>query len=573
MLPKIIVLVSFLLYYLAYRWYAGLLDKKIFQLRNTRDTPAWKQNDGVDYVPTRPSVLLGHHFASIAGLGPILGPAVAVIWGWLPALVWVIFGAIFIGAVHDFSALVLSVRAKGLSIGSLTESLLGKRARLLFLLIIFFLVSLAMGVFVIVLGFLFSPAGYPAVTAPSSLIMIVAMILGYLTFKKGYSLIKWGSLAFVVILAVIFLSESGIITEQTGVNFSNVQISSDSFMIIMLFYAFAASVLPVWLLLQSRDFLNSILLFLGLGCLYLGFFFTSTEFSAPALQLAPENAPDVFPFLFITIACGSISGFHALVSSGTTAKQLSTEKDAKLIGYGSMLGESLLGLLAILATTTVFSSQDEWKMYYGDWKSLAGLGNQVQIFIKGGGKFLTSLGLSLNIGESLLAFLVVSFALTSLDSATRLLRYNIEELSEYVPAKKLKSILQNRYISSIIAVISIGFFAFFKMNGQPAGKVLWQLFGTSNQLLGGLALLLASVYLYSRNKNPLYTLIPMILILNLSLIAMGENMIKFTRMPGAHLLFIVNGILMVLTGWLSIEGILAARRFKNNKIVSLDILT
>lgn len=187
MSPSLVVLIVFVLYYLGYRFYSGHLARKVFELREGAVTPAHRYKDGIDFLPTPPSILFGHHYASIAGLGPILGPAVAVIWGWVPALVWVVLGTIFIGAVHDFSALVLSARSGGVSIGSVTEHLVGRRARFLFLLVIFFLVSLAMGVFVLVLGFLFSPKGYPEVVAPTTVIMVLAMAVGWLSYKKGMS--------------------------------------------------------------------------------------------------------------------------------------------------------------------------------------------------------------------------------------------------------------------------------------------------------------------------------------------------------------------------------------------------
>jgi len=266
MSPGVVVIAALVVYFLGYKFYSGFLARKIFELRKDVQTPAHRYSDGVDFLPTPPYILFGHHFASIAGFGPILGPAVAVIYGWLPALLWVVFGTIFIGAVHDFSAMVLSVRAKGLSIGSLTENLIGRRAKLLFLLIIFFLVALAMGVFVFVLGILFSAkSGYPQVVTPSIVIMVLAMLMGYLSFKKGLPMRYLGLGAFlIVVVAAAFSSVPAardlINLEQTPWKF------------IMLGYAFLASVLPIWLLLQSRDYLNSLLLYLGMGLLYLGFF-------------------------------------------------------------------------------------------------------------------------------------------------------------------------------------------------------------------------------------------------------------------------------------------------------------
>ena len=568
MSPGVIVVFVFLIYFLAYRFYARFLADQVFQLRESFATPAHARNDGIDYVPTSPKILFGHHYASISGLGPILGPAVAVIWGWLPAILWVVFGTILIGAVHDFSALVLSVRSKGYSIGSITEYLMGKRAKALFLLIIFFLVSLAMGVFVLVLANLFSPGGFPQVATPSALIISLALLVGYMVYKKGFSIKYWGALSFVLVVTSIWLEDAHSISQASGLTG---MLDADSWKYIILTYAFFASVLPVWLLLQSRDFINSIFLVLGIILLYLGFFMSSAEFSAPMLQLNPKNAPPLLPFVFVLIACGSISGFHALVSSGTSAKQLNKETDAKVIGYGGMIGESLLGLIAILATTTLFSTQEAWHSAYGDYSAI-GLSQKVGFFIQGGASFLNSLGIPGTLTSSLIAFLVVSFALTSLDSGTRLLRYNIEELGNSLPFSRLKRITQNRYISSLLAVGAIAFIAFFKTGERSIGQLLWSLFGTTNQLLGALALLLASIYLYSRGKNPLYTLIPMIFLLVATTYAMFSQLHGFLMENTNLILIVMNVVLIILTAWLLVESLSAVKKYRDKKIKKLDII-
>ncbi len=571
MSPSIIVLFVFVFYFLGYKFYSKFLATKIFELRKDALTPAHRLKDGVDYVPTPPFILFGHHYASIAGLGPILGPAVAVIWGWLPALLWVVFGTLLIGAVHDFSALVLSIRSRGLSIGTITEYLIGKRAKLLFLLIIFFLVSLAMGVFVLVLGKLFSPAGFPNVVIPSTFIILIALLVGYLSYKKKLPIKYLGSIAFIFVLLSIWWGQQKETMEMFHLADSVNAPSASFWNFIILVYAFLASVFPVWLLLQSRDFLNSILLILGVFLSYLGFFLTETQFSAPMLQVYPKNAPPLLPFVFILIACGSISGFHALVSSGTSSKQLNKETDARLIGYGGMIGESLLGLIAILATTTVFESQGLWKESYGDFLALD-LGRKVNLFITGTASFLASIGIAKELTIGFVAFIVVSFALTSLDSGTRLLRYNIEELANFISLKRTKQIIQNRYISSFLAVSAIGFFAFFKSGDKSIGQIIWTLFGVTNQLLGAIALLLASIYLYSRGKNPLYTLIPMIFLLIASIYSMFYKSIEFIQKDANIILLFISISLIMMTFWLLLESILAIKKYKNQKNTKLDIL-
>ena len=564
MSPNYVVLIALVLYFLGYRFYARFLSNKVFSLRDNFITPAHSEADGVDYVPTSTGVLFGHHYASISGLGPILGPAIAVIWGWLPAVLWVVLGSIFIGAVHDFSALVLSVRSKGYSIGTITEYLMGRRAKLLFLFIIFFLVSLAMGVFVLVLSNLFSANGFPQVATPSTVIIILALIIGYLSYKKRVLIKLLGIVAFLLVTISIWVENKFALS-------ADFRFSADTWKNIMLVYAFLASVLPVWLLLQSRDFINSIFLFLGLFLLYLGFFVSGVEFSAPVFQANPKNAPPLLPFVFVLIACGSISGFHALVSSGTSAKQLNKEKDAKVIGYGGMLGESLLGLIAVLATTTFFSTEAAWHSAYGDYK-LIGLAQKVSFFIKGGASFLLPLGISTTIASSLIAFLVVSFALTSLDSGTRLLRYNIEEIGKSSNYPLLIRFTQNRYMASALAISAIAFIAFFKTGEHSIGQVLWSLFGTVNQLLGALALLLASIYLYSRGRNPLYTLIPMLFLLIATCYAMVSQLYGFFTQDTHLLLVVMSMILISLTVWLLVESVGAVKRYKGKKIDDLNIL-
>ena len=558
MTPILAALCAFAAYFVAYRFYSGFLAKRIFALDPNALTPAHTERDEVDYVPAKPSILFGHHFASITGLAPMLGPAIAVIWGWGPALAWVVLGACLIGCVHDFSALVLSVRNKGVSVGQVAEGILGARGRTLFHLIIFFGVALAMGVFIHVIALLFErvpdPAagvvGYSTAVLPSALLMGVAMACGYLLYRKGFALLPVVLVGFGIELASIWL----------GIRFPTMGLSAelwpdaDGWKWYLLAYAFVASVLPVWALLQSRDFLNSLLLYLGLGLAYIGFFVLDPEFAAPAIVFEPEGAPPLLPFLFITIACGAASGFHGLVSSGTTAKQLDKEPQARAIGYGGMLGESMLALLATLACTAGFASPDLWHDRYDSWNVAGSLFTKIDSFIGGTTNFVTTLGVPDEMARALIAMVVVSFALTTLDSATRLLRFNVEEIA----ASARIGWLQNRYLSTAIACGAIGLFAFYKVDGSPAGLALWSLFGTTNQLLAGLTLILVSLYLRKRGKPILYTLIPAILMMASTLAAMLFNLRSFA--PGGvkedSLLFSVGGVLLLLGLWLLVESIL-----------------
>lgn len=574
MTPVIACSLAFLVYAIGYKFYAKFLSQRLFELRYDVQTPAHSHSDGIDFVPTSTPVLFGHHYASITGLAPMLGPAIAVIWGWAPALLWVVLGSLLIGCVHDLSALVLSVRARGLSVGSIAEGILGKRAKWLFLAIIFFGISLAMGVFVFVISKLFgmylkppNPAqgfagveGYPQAVFPSLLLMIIAAVSGLLLKHKKMPFVPLMAVGFVLSLAGIW---AGLWFKDQGF-YGAWWPTSTSWILILLMYAFLASVLPVWSLLQPRDFLNSLLLYLGLGLTYLGLFVSNPSFDAPAFVPEPAGAPPMFPFVFILIACGAASGFHGLVSSGTTSKQLDRETDARVVGYGGMIGESLLGLLAVFACTAGFASPQQWHQHYASFSAASGLPQKLAGFIEGSTTFLVGLGLPSGMSSAVIAMVVVSFALTTLDSATRLLRFNFEELFGGF------SIFKNRYISSMFAVATIAFFAFFEVDGKPAALALWALFGTTNQLLAGLTLILATLYLKHRGKPTLYTGLPAIFMLVSTGISMVSNLNRF--LFGATPNYLLGGVglvLLLLGGWLLIESIIVL--FKPRKETQLDI--
>ena len=535
----------FLLYFVVYRFYARHLGTRIFQLDPTKSTPAHDMNDGVDYVPCRRAILFGHHYASIAGLAPMLGPAIAVIWGWLPGMLWVVLGTLFIGAVHDFGALVVSMRHKGLSVGKVAEDLIGRRAKSIFLLIILFLICLVMGVFVRTIAGLFTAAFYPESVFPTFFLMGVAMIIGWRVYKHSAHIGKATAIGFALMMISIWV----------GLQIARPDLTADSWILILLGYALAASILPVWLLLQPRDYLNSLLLYLGLGTAYLGFFLLMPDFSAPAVSANPAGAPPIFPFVFIVIACGAVSGFHGLVSSGTTSKQIDKETDAVFVGYGGMVGESLLGLLAVLACTAGFRSIEAWSAHYSSWDAASGLSEKMRAFIEGAALFITKLGLPMDLAQAFIALVAVSFALTSLDSGTRLLRYNIGEIANSIGVPQLGG----RYVASIIAVALIGFFAFYQIDGQPAGLALWGLFGSTNQVLGALTLLTISIYLRQRGRNYWYTAVPMAFMMVMTVTAMLLDLKKYTS-GGQVLLTFVALSIFLLSLWLVVEAILRFRK-------------
>ena len=552
MSPLLAALICIAAYVAAYRVYARFLAERVFMIDPAQPTPAVRLRDEIDYVPANRYVLFGHQYASITGLSPMLGPAIAVIWGWLPAMLWVVLGAIFVGAVHDFGALVVSIRARGMSLGKVTENLVGPRGKTLFHLVIFFLIALAMGVFVHVIAVLFSPDFYPQAVLPSGALVFVAAAMGVAVHRGGWSIRSLTVAGLAVALGLAFV----------GIRQPVVGPSLAQWKWLLLAYAFGASVLPVWLLLQPRDYINSLLLYVGVGAMYIGFVATNPPFAAPAVDLSPEGAPPIVPFVFVVIACGAASGFHALMSSGSTAKQLASEGDARFVGYGAMIGESMLGLMAVLACTAGFVSREAWLERYVSWQAADSLGNNIAAFISGTTHFLQTLGIPEAIGGTFVAVIVVSFALTSLDSATRLLRYNVSEIGDTLRVEALS----NRYVASGIAVVAIWAFAFIQVDGEFAGLILWQLFGTTNQLLAGLALLAVTLYLLRRGKPLVYTAAPMVFMLLSTLTVMSANLTDFWS-AGQWLLLAPAAIIFTLAVWLVIEAALAVIRFRRNPVL------
>jgi carbon starvation protein len=343
----------------AYHTYGRWLGSKVFNLAAGAVCPSVKLRDDNDYVPTSKSVVFGHHFTSIAGTGPIVGPAIAVMWGWLPALLWVVFGSIFIGAVHDFGSLVVSLRNNGQTVGEISGRLLNKRVRLLFLFVLFLALTIVIAIFGLVIAAVFKQ--YPAAIFPCLVQIPIAVVIGVYLHKQGVHLLVPSLLALAIMYLTVIYGDWG---PLHAFNEYFASLSIIIWVAILLVYSYVASVLPVWLLLQPRDYINSLQLVSALGLIVVGLCVAAfiggappvegaerqpLEFAAPMVQWDTADAPMIFPFLFITIACGAISGFHCLVSSGTSSKQLKNEKDAQFVGFGSMLTEGFLATLVILA--------------------------------------------------------------------------------------------------------------------------------------------------------------------------------------------------------------------------------
>ena len=524
---------------LGYRFYSRYIADGVFGLRDDEPVPSRMHDDGVDHVPTNRHVLLGHHYASIAGAAPIIGPAVAVVWGWVPAVLWVVLGTVFMGAVHDFSTLVLSVRHKGKSIGTAIGTIIGPRTRPLFLLVILFLLMLVVAVFAKAIAGLF--VRHPGSVIPINFEILVALVIGYLCYKRKSRLL-WPSLgALVALYAMVWVG----VHRPVSIHFYVGEHEAFVWVIALLVYSFVASILPVWTLLQPRDYINSHQLLVGLGALVAGIFVAQPEIVAPAFTSGPADAPAWFPFLFVTIACGAISGFHGLVSSGTTSKQLSCARDARLVGYGGMLGE---GTLALIATLAVSAGLADWGTHYHSFSAAASHG--VSHFVEGASSFLAALHIPRGMAEVVVAVLVISFAATSLDTGVRIQRYILHELGSVYRI----SFLENRYVASLIAVVLPFFLVLFGKAGE-----LWHLFGGSNQLLAGLSLTMVSVWLYRDRRQWLVTGIPMVVVLVLSMIAMGTKVSEFVS-DGRYLLATIGAIVVALEVWVVLEAVGVLRR-------------
>ena len=531
--------------------YSKFIATKIYQLDANFVTPAHEFNDGVDYHPTNKFILWGHHFTSVAGAAPIVGPAIAVYWGWVPAVLWVTLGTIFFAGVHDFGALWASARHKGKSIGALSEEVIGKRTRALFMIVMFLVLLMVNAVFGVVIAGAFvntSGAVFPAWSA-----IVVALIIGQLVHRK---------------FNLMALSIGGVVALYLSVYVGSVLpldlpemfgLSANANWIIILFtYAAIASMLPVWVLLQPRDFINGLQLFVGLFLLYGAVLLSLPDISAPAFNnFVAEDAPSIFPLLFVTIACGAVSGFHGIVSSGTTSKQLDKETDARFIGYLGAVGEGSLALITIVAVSGVAlaATPELWHEIYNEYGS-AGAGT----FIQGGAQLITNgWGLPFNISQTLLATMVVLFAGTTMDSGVRLQRYIIQEWGEIYDIPLLKK----GVLATLVAVGCCLWLAFGAGGASGSGGlIIWPLFGSTNQILAGLTLLVISVMLIKLGRPARYTLVPMIFVLITSCWAAVLKLIDWYA-EEKWLLVTIDVVVLVTSVLVILEAASVISKFRN----------
>ncbi|MBN2755223.1 MAG: carbon starvation protein A [Candidatus Goldbacteria bacterium] len=494
----LLMLIAAALFITAYHTYGRWIARK-FKIDYTKKTPAHEHRDGVDFEPAKRYVLLGHHFASIAGVGPIVGPIAGAMFGWLPVFLWIILGNIFMGAVHDFASLVVSVRNGGKSIGGLMEEYLGKAGKRVFLVFTWLALVLIIAVFTIVVANTFT--AYPQVATASGAFMLIAVLFGYAVYVKKTPVFISTVIGVVLLLGAIAFG--GIFP---------VKFTYTVWVIILFAYIFIASVTPVWILLQPRDYLNSFLLYMIIIAGFIGVIVYRPEISLPAFTgFNVKNVGYMFPILFVTVACGAISGFHSIVASGTVSKQLDSKKDMQFVGYGGMLLEGMLAVIALI--TAAMLTQQNYML------SLS-VGKPEEIFIKGIAAFTVKMGLPFEAGVSFCALVISAFALTTLDTAARLGRYTFQELFEV--KKTNNPVLGNMYVATIITVGVAALFAFNK-SGTMA---IWPVFGSANQLLACLALLAVTAYFAKRKENNLFVKIPAVFMFLVTISAIAFLMAK-----------------------------------------------
>ena len=523
-----------------YFLYSKFLGSRIYRLSDSYKTPAHTMEDGVDYVPTNKYVLWGHHFTSVAGAAPIIGPAVAVIWGWLPAFLWVTIGTVFMAGMHDLGALWASQRHRGQSIGTLSGRYIGARGRNLFLVVIFLLLLMVNTAFGVVISNLL--VSTPTSVIPTWGAIIVALLVGQAIYR-----LKW-SLPLVSVVGVVALYTLMIIGDRFPIVLPEtvLGIPANGVWIIVLFvYAFIASLLPVWMLLQPRDYINGLQLFIGLGILYASFLFTAPDVVAPALRdNLPADTPGIFPLLFVTIACGAISGFHGMVASGTSSKQLDKETDARFVGYFGAVGEGLLALGTVIATTSGFKTLADWEQIYSEWNA-----GGVSAFVEGGGNLINEgLGISTSLSATILATMAVLFAATTMDSGVRLQRFVVQEIGEIMGFKI-------GALGATSIAVGIAFALTFSQGADGSGGMtIWPLFGTTNQLMAGLSLAVITVILTHLRRPTWPVAIPLVFVTAMSLWAAVKQLGTLWAAQN-WLLFAMDVVIVVAAVWVIVEVI------------------
>ncbi len=519
--------------FLGYKVYGSFIEKKIVQADKNRLTPAQELKDGIDYSPAKKPLLFGHHFSSIAGAGPIIGPLLGVLYfGWLGALLWIALGSIFLGAVHDYTSLMTSVQNKGTSLADISQKTLGIRTKIIFSVFLWMALALVIAVFAVVASQ--TLVSQPEIVIPTFSLIFIAMAFGWLVYTKGLNVIVGTICSLLILFFFIYLGQLLPVALPAKI----LGMSSQNFwFFILIIYSLFASSLPVWFLLQPRDYISTWILFFGLALGYLGLIVFHPSINAPAFVSFNSKGGPLWPMLFVIIACGAISGFHSVVAGGTTAKQLPDEPSGKLIGYGGMVTEAALaGLVVFIAASALVWDPSGTESTFGFQYLMTTQGNPIQAFATGYGRLISSLpGLTLVTGSFFGMVMLNAFVLTTLDTGTRLGRFiTTELLGNKVP------FLQNRWVASIFILI----FA-VTLGGTEGYKAIWPVFGASNQLVAALALIVVSSYLVALKRPTKYTVYPALFMLVTTIWALIYQGYHFFKIH-SYLLGSVSGILIFL---------------------------
>lgn len=545
---SIVLLLGVLAMLAGYFFYSKFFAKFILGLDNSIPTPAHTLKDGIDYVPTNKYVLWGHHFTSVAGAAPIIGPAIAVIWGWVPAVLWVVLGTIFMAGIHDMSAVWASMRNKGQSIGSIAGSVMGAKVRTLMMVVIFLLLLMVNAVFGVVIANMMIKT--PTAVIPVWGALVVAFIIGQCIYRFKINLVLVSVLGVSALYGLIYLGTlMPIVLPETMFG-----LPDNAVWILFLFtYAAVASLLPVWMLLQPRDYINGLQLFVGLILIFGAILIATPDIVAPAVNHnLPANTPSIMPLLFVTIACGAISGFHGLVATGTTSKQIDKEEDARFVGYFGAVGEGLLALGAVLATTAGFATLADWEGVYQKFGD-----GSVGAFIDGGATILNNgIGIEVVLSQTILTVMAALFAGTTMDTGVRLQRYIFQEFGEVYNLP----ILRKSVVATLLAVGTCLLIAFGAggIDGS-GGMIIWPLFGTTNQLMAALTLMIVTVILLRKGKAVWYTLAPLSFLLIMAIFALILQLKSFYA-EGNWLLIVMDIIILIATIMVTFESFSVLRR-------------
>jgi carbon starvation protein len=537
--------------------YAGMIARKL-GVDPSKPTPAHTRKDGVDFVPAHPAVLFGHHFASIAGAGPIVGPVLAAEFGWASVALWIILGCVFIGAAHDMISLFLSIRHGGESIGSVIGTILGRPGKVLFLLFSWSALILVVTEFTRQIAVTF--VADPAIATASLLFIAEAILFGLCVNKLKVSVLA-ASLVFVPLMFASVWFGSLIPFDLVKLFGLTPETTRIVWTLVLLVYCFIASTCPVWILLQPRDYLNSYLLYAMMVLGFLGVFVAhptlSTDAFAGFSAVGRSGAADLlFPFLFVTVACGACSGFHALVASGTSAKQLDSERSIRPIAYGGMLLEGVLAIIALIGVAGTYASQKDYV------SAIQGM-EPVQMFAATIAGFCVKIGISQRVAESFMLLSVSAFLMTTIDSGTRLARFSWQELVDALPCEgAAKKTARNMYFgTALVVLLAVGL-----LLGSPAtAKQLWTIFASANQLLAALTLLAATLW-FAKNRRPCWiTAIPMVFMMCVSSIALGMLFWKsFTGSPVDWVKGCATGFLLTLAVVLVVFAVNSACKAKRS---------